>query len=302
MAIALNTGKVYAGFREPLDLSADILDATALFNAYKARVQADGGIIPNAAGCKERFEFLVNNGMYENAVMCAAPAFGVKLGGSDGNDVLTVYSLLGESTDLIPAVQGTGDAVRYDSTNKTATVRITSSGGTYLRTRENVRVQIGRSYMIAGRLSDASNADVLGMTIGISLSNLPLAYMRTMITNQQAITEAWRFGTRDSAWTGPVAGGAVGAAATTYADYVPAAGLFKVDEGVVYGYTRGKLDKTATATTGKLADLVNYTAPIVVGGGMASGTVSPCYGSLLDMLFLHTASEPDAVLASRFGM
>ncbi|HGE8473135.1 TPA: hypothetical protein ACGD7V_002712 [Serratia marcescens] len=302
MAIALNTGKVYAGFREPLDLSADILDPTALFNAYKARVQADGGIIPNAAGCKERFDFLVNNGMYENAVMCAAPAFGVKLGGTDGNDILTVYSLLGDSTDLITTSQGTGAAVRYDSTTKTAIVRITSGGGSYLRTRENVRVQIGRSYMIAGRLSDASNADVLGITIGISLSNLPLAYMRTMITNQQGVTESWRFGTRDSAWTGSAAGGAVGAAATTYADYVPAAGLFKVDEGVVYGYSRGVQDKTAKANTGKLADLVNYTAPIIVGGSTASGSVSPCYGTLLDMLFLHTASEPDAILASRFGM
>ncbi|VFS20905.1 Uncharacterised protein [Serratia liquefaciens] len=80
---------------------------------------------------------------------------------------------------------------------------------------------------------------MLGMTIGISLSNLPLAYMRTMITNQQAITEAWRFGTRDSAWTGLLPVGLLVRQQRRNADYVPAAGLFKVDEGVVYGIRAG---------------------------------------------------------------
>ena len=63
--VAVNqTGKAYYGFRTALDLSASILDPQALFNAYKARVLADGGTIPDEAGCLARFSFLLNNGRH----------------------------------------------------------------------------------------------------------------------------------------------------------------------------------------------------------------------------------------------
>ncbi|HEN7343340.1 TPA: hypothetical protein U7N74_005163, partial [Serratia marcescens] len=103
--VAVNqTGKAYYGFRTALDLSASILDPQALFAAYKARVVADGGTIPDEAGCLARFSFLLNNGMYEKTTICAAPAFGLKVDGS-GN-VQTIYNLLGDSGDLIAGSQG----------------------------------------------------------------------------------------------------------------------------------------------------------------------------------------------------
>ncbi|POX30637.1 hypothetical protein C3463_06480 [Serratia marcescens] len=300
--VAVNqTGKAYYGFRTALDLSASILDPQALFAAYKARVVADGGTIPDEAGCLARFSFLLNNGMYEKATICAAPAFGLKVDGS-GN-VQTIYNLLGDAGDLIAGSQGTPPrAMTYDATARSVIIQVTSSGGRFLKSRANQIIQKGKSYLIAGRMSDLDRADNNGITAGYNISNLALAYFRTMITNNQGTTEAWRYGTRDSAWpTGT--GGSIVAATNVYADYVPSAGLFKVASGVIEGYEKGKLSVTsAAAVTGKLADLSSSTVPLLIGGAQTASGVAACYGAFMDILCLHTADESDAILASRLGM
>ncbi|MBN5450670.1 MAG: hypothetical protein E7K92_10875 [Serratia marcescens] len=300
--VAVNqTGKAYYGFRPALDLSASILDPQALFAAYKARVVADGGTIPDEAGCLARFSFLLNNGMYEKTTICAAPAFGLKVDGS-GN-VQTIYNLLGDSGDLIAGSQGTPPrAMTYDATARTVIIQVTSSGGRFLKSRANQIIQKGKSYLIAGRMSDLDRADNNGITAGYNINNLALAYFRTMITNNQGTTEAWRYGTRDSAWPAGT-GGAIYAATNVYADYVPSAGLFKVASGVVDGYEKGKLSATsAAAVTGKLADLSSSTTPFLIGGAQTASGVAACYGAFMDILCLHTADESDAILASRLGM
>ncbi|MGP0842480.1 hypothetical protein, partial [Serratia sp. CY85266] len=108
---------------------------------------------------------------------------------------------------------------------------------------------------------------------------------------------------RDSAWPAG-SGGALNAATNIYADYVPSSGLFKVAQGVIDGYEKGKfLATSAPAATGKLADLSSYTTPMLIGGTqLANNIVSACYGAFQDMLCLHTADESDAILASRLGM
>ncbi|HGM6808154.1 TPA: hypothetical protein ACKP8U_004618 [Serratia marcescens] len=300
--VAVNqTGKAYYGFRTALDLSASILDPQALFAAYKARVVADGGTIPDEAGCLARFSFLLNNGMYEKTTICAAPAFGLKVDGS-GN-VQTIYNLLGDSGDLIAGSQGTPPrAMTYDATARSVIIQVTSSGGRFLKSRANQIIQKGKSYLIAGRMSDLDRADNNGITAGYNINNLALAYFRTMITNNQGKTEAWRYGTRDSAWPAGT-GGAIYAATNVYADYVPSAGLFKVASGVVDGYEKGKLlANSDPAATGKLADLSSSMAPLLIGGGQTAGGVAACYGAFMDILCLHTADESDAILASRLGM
>ncbi|MBY4847837.1 hypothetical protein L8N14_007150 [Serratia marcescens] len=302
MTAAINTGKSYSGFRPALDLSASILDPSALFSAYKARVVADGGSIPDEPGCLARFGFLVNNGMYSRATFCAAPAFGLKVDGA-GN-VQTVYNLLGAAGDLIAGSQGTPPLpMTYDATARAVIIQITSSGGWYLKSRTNLVIHKGSTYLIAGRMSDLNRADNNGITASYNLTGLPMAYIRTMITNNSAVTEAWRYGSRDSAWPAG-SGGAIIAATNIYADYVPSAGLFKVDQGVIEGYEKGKLLATsAPAATGKLADLSSYTTPMLIGGTqLANNIVSACYGAFQDMLCLHTADESDAILASRLGM
>ncbi|HID9706228.1 TPA: hypothetical protein ACXI3L_001429 [Serratia marcescens] len=301
MTAAVTTGKGYYGFRTALDLSDSILDPQALFNAYKARVVADGGTIPDESGCLDRFSFLLNNAMYEKTTICAAPAFGLKVDGS-GN-VQTIYNLLGDAGDLIAGSQGTPPrAMTYDATARAVIIQVTSGGGRFLKSRANQIIQKGKSYLIAGRMSDLDRADNNGITAGYNINNLALAYFRTMITNNQGTTEAWRYGTRDSAWPAGT-GGSIVAATNIYADYVPSAGLFKVASGVIEGYEKGKLSVTSSvAATGKLADLSSFTAPLLVGGTQGAGSVGACYGAFKDVLLLHTADESDAVLASRLGM
>ncbi|HHH3029082.1 TPA: hypothetical protein ACPZXY_000726 [Serratia marcescens] len=302
MTAAINTGKSYSGFRPALDLSASILDPSALFSAYKARIVADGGTVPDESGCLARFEFLVNNGMYSRATFCAAPAFGLKVDGA-GN-VQTVYNLLGAAGDLIAGSQGTPPLpMTYDATARAVIIQITSNGGWYLKSRASLVIQKSSTYLIAGRMSDLNRADNNGITAGYNLTGLPMAYLHTMITNGQKDTEAWRYGTRDSGWPAST-GGALNAATNIYADYVPSAGLFKVARGIIEGYEKGKLLATsAPAATGKLADLSRYTTPMLIGGTqLANNIVSACYGAFQDMLCLHTADESDAILASRLGM
>ncbi|HHB1424475.1 TPA: hypothetical protein ACOQZT_000419 [Serratia odorifera] len=301
MTAAINTGKAYTGFRAALDLSASILDPLALFNAYKTRVVADGGYIPDESGCLARFDFLLNNGMYDRATICAAPAFGLKADG-EGN-VQTVYNMLGESGDLLAGSQGTPPLpMKYDADAKSVIIQITSGGGWYLKSRANQIIHKAGTYLIAGRMSDLNRADNNGIQMGYNISNLSMAYMRTMITNGQAVTESWRYGTRDSGWPAAGTGNALNVAATIYADYVPSAGLFKVSQGVIEGYEKGKLTASTNSVTGRLADLSNNNAPLLIGGAQTAGGVAACYGAFMDALYLHTADESDAILASRLGM
>lgn len=291
----VNSGKNFYGWREPVAYT--VWTAQSLFAAHKVRVTAAGGVIPDEAGCLARFKFIIDNGLLDRVVTWANPAFGVKKNAN--NEIEKLFSLRG--SDFTAQMQKAGAAVLYDDTGAApvAVIRITSAGGSYLVT-DNVTVQRGDAFLIGGRMSDKDRADILGLTAGQSINNLPLAYFRSMIQNQQAVSEAWRYGTRDSKWVGgnPV-GGAVGAARSPYDDYIPSAGLFDVAGGAVYGFEAGKLTNTAVSTTGKLADLSTYSAPIYIGGGFSAGEVGPCYGTLREIVFLHTATKADASLISR---
>lgn len=73
------------------------------FTAYKARVEADGGVIQNEATTLAAFKFLVNNGLLGAARTWVSSYFGLKL---SETSILKAYSLGGE--DLISTVYGTG--------------------------------------------------------------------------------------------------------------------------------------------------------------------------------------------------
>ncbi|CAI1863550.1 MULTISPECIES: hypothetical protein [Serratia] len=295
MTYGTTSGKVYTGFRKPVP--ATIWTPQSLFDAHKARVLAAGGVIPDEVGCLARFKFIIDNNLLDRITTWAAPAFGVKK--TADNHVERLFALRG--VDFIAQMQKTGEPVMYDDSGvvPSVTVRITSAGGGYLLT-DSVTLYHGNPYLIGGRMADSNTADVLGITAGQDINNLSMAYMRTMIKNQQTVNEAWRCGTRDSTWkNGNPAGDALGASRSPYAAYIPAAALFDVEGGKIYGYESGKLYDTATSKTGKLADISAYSVPIYIGGGFANGEVGACYGSLREIVFLHDASQQDASLISR---
>lgn len=298
MTLANNTGKIYSGFRTALNLSSAIFDPYTLFDAYKSRVVADGGYIPDESGCLARFDFLLSNAMYERAAVSITPAFGIKR--DEAGNVQAIYNLLGEAGDLLAVTSGTpAEPMLYDEITQSVNVRIVSAGGTWLQSRASIIVQRANSYLIAGRMSDLNRADNNGLTIGWPIGTLPMAYMRTMLTNNQVVTESWRFGTRDSGWPAGT-GGSVLVSATIYEDFVPAAGLFDVPGGTITGYEKGKNTSEVASTTGALADLRGRAVTLVVG--TPGSTNTGCHGAFKDLVHLHTADESDAILASRLGM
>ncbi|MGP2846369.1 hypothetical protein ACTVKH_00810 [Serratia marcescens] len=303
MTLGFNSGAPYPwGGRPALKLSAYVLDDQAIFNAHKARVLADGGVIPDEAGCMARITWLLDNDIYGKVESAINPAFGVKMNAN--REVSKLYSLFAND-DYISVMQGDGAQVLYDDSGDApgVIIKISSSGGAYLRSEKNHRVQRSGQYAISGRMADNDRADSLGILVGISIAGLPMAYLRTQITNQQKDIEAWRYGTRDSTWNGSgVNGIAMGAVRTPYADYVPSAALFDVAGGEIRGYEAGELKARDTSTTGRLADLTPFPQPIYVGSTFTGGKVNPCYGTLREAIFLHTADDSDAVALSKLGM
>jgi hypothetical protein len=102
------------------------------------------------------------------------------------------------------------------------------------------------------------------------IGNLPMAYCRIQKTPTQ--DEAYRYGTRDSAYTSPSsAGGAVSAVKTPYIDYQPSAAFFDVSSGVVMPFDNGRAGTPATATTGALYAMRSAT-PVIIGNPAFTGS------------------------------
>jgi hypothetical protein len=74
------------------------------FNAYKARVVADGGIIQDEARCLKAFQFLFDQKLYGMLNTFISASFGLKIDGS--NRISKAYALDGD--DLVVATYGTG--------------------------------------------------------------------------------------------------------------------------------------------------------------------------------------------------
>lgn len=85
----------------------------AEFDAYKARVLADGGVIKDEARTLSAFNLLFNNKMYGNLNTAVSGTFGVKL---DTNGSITkLYAI--DGTDLIGTAYGTGVLPKLDANN-----------------------------------------------------------------------------------------------------------------------------------------------------------------------------------------
>lgn len=136
MTLGFNSGVPYpSGGRPALKLSAYVLDDQAIFNAHKARVLADGGVIPDEAGCMARITWLLDNGIYGKVESAINPAFGVKMNAN--KEVSKLYSLFAND-DYISVMQGDGAQVLYDDSGDApgVIIKISSNGGAYLRSEK----------------------------------------------------------------------------------------------------------------------------------------------------------------------
>ena len=87
--------------------------AQAEFDAYKARVIADGGVIKDEARTLKAFNLLFDNKMYGNLNTAVSGTFGVKLDGNGG--ITKLYAI--DGVDLVGTAYGTGTLPKLDANN-----------------------------------------------------------------------------------------------------------------------------------------------------------------------------------------
>ena len=105
---ALSTSSAGFGTTKMLNTTAQ-----AEFDAYKARVLADGGVIKDEARTLRAFNMLFANKMYGNMNTAVSGTFGVKLDGSGG--ITKLYAI--DGTDLVGTAYGTGTLPKLDANN-----------------------------------------------------------------------------------------------------------------------------------------------------------------------------------------
>lgn len=104
MSALIKSNVNYAGPLYPATYTQLSTTAQDAFNAYKARVLADGGVVNDEAATLNAFNFMFANKIMGKVNTFISPKFGVKLDGVGG--VLKAYSLDGD--DMVGKVFGTG--------------------------------------------------------------------------------------------------------------------------------------------------------------------------------------------------
>ena len=311
MAIINNTRSPYNGKRKGFDLSPYILSPEQLYAMHKARVLADGGVIFDEAGCLARFEMLVANAIYQKVMLAINPMFGVKLA-ADGVSVLKVYGLRGDDFIAVKQQLDTPPAQElplFDRNSRSIRVKVAAYAGGYLRSEHAQTIQHGdtNTYAISMLAMDTDPMDSVGLTAGLSLANLGLAYMRVIASPYSTgIREAWRYGTRASNFINQGSpGAAITVAREPYESYIPSAAYFDIAAGTITAFENGDEKNTAQSPTGALASLRDagfvYVGNVMFDVKQGSGFMQSCDGFFRDFTLLTGASRRDAEVLSRIS-
>jgi|GEM_PF-3123647 len=165
MSALIKSNVSYAGALYPATYSQLITTAQVAFDAYKARVLADGGVINDEAVTLNAFNFMFANKIMGKVNTFISPKFGVKLDGVGG--VLKAYSLDGE--DMIGRVFGTGTLPKivdnHFKFNPALSAVETSNGAILTTERKSVRTNKNR-HLQAFKIKN------IGSTAGVPISQL----------------------------------------------------------------------------------------------------------------------------------
>jgi len=294
-AAVIKTSKPYSGVRKAIDLSSSYLEPAVQFNAYKARVIADGGRIINESRLLEEITTMINSGMWGNVGAWIGASFGVK---TDSNGaVLKAYGLAG-SPDFIPeAVGATARPIVFDTTREQPIflVRV-DKGGSILRSEKKIFAQraAGADFALSVRGTDwlPYPNDSIGM--GAALHSSGVNGLLTWQAMDGFNTRlAWSY---TSTATNPVSSGStLNINKTPYATFKRSAALISPLKGRMSVYADGLLAEAKTHASGKLAD-INATEVQVNIGPMfndpASWTANAtCYGGISSLRLLIAATE-----------
>ena len=120
----------------------DAAGAQQVFDAYKSRVVADGGVVTDEAYALQTIQWAMNNGLQTSAAVAISAQFGVK---ATGVNIVKLYSLFNSLGDM--TIGGTSGNYTVDTTNGFAQIKI----ATTLRylTSSAITLATGKSFGMA---------------------------------------------------------------------------------------------------------------------------------------------------------
>lgn len=139
MSLILKSNVAYKGTKKLRSATVLSISPQEYFNQYKARVEADGGVITDTAKTLATIEFLFQNDLISRTNALVSASFGVRKDPS--NNVDKLYSISGN--DLVAKSYGTGVLPKFNAAEAMIDVVSTVTNnynGTLFKTEKPVRV------------------------------------------------------------------------------------------------------------------------------------------------------------------
>ncbi|MEG3539406.1 hypothetical protein V5I80_05310 [Acinetobacter radioresistens] len=159
MSLILKSNVAYNGTKKLRSATVLSMSPQDYFNQYKARVEADGGVITDPVKTLATIEFLFQNELVSRTNALVSASFGVRKDAS--NDIDKLYSISGH--DLVAKSYGAGVLPKFNAAEAMIDVVSTVSdnnNGTLFKTEKPVRVsakgQIG--FIVTAKMDKVDNA------------------------------------------------------------------------------------------------------------------------------------------------
>jgi hypothetical protein len=263
------------------------LDPQQLFNAHKARVTADGGVILNESGLLQEIKDLVAAGLWQYASSLASPEWGIKRD-ADGY-VIRMYGLAGTPDYVERLVAGQYPRrCELDMTTTPPSIRVqVNLGAAFLRTETPIRQQkiAGKPYIVSALLADKESADNRGVVMALNPTGSntnPIVYQWTIRTGAGRAESANFY----LAGKYPDSGGdtVIASAPAGYVSFLPNACLVLPASGQGKNFSKGLLANTSAVTaSGVIPDMTGVDVNIYIGTRYPSG-------------YTPTASDTDGLI------
>lgn len=287
-----------------------IFNPQTIFNAHKARVVADGGVILNEGSLLDEITFLVGEGLWEYVTFYASPEWGIKYD-ADGTSVLKMYGL------------GPTDFVAYDvgRTLKRPITLDTSvsppkikmwvwDGGSLMRAEKLVTAQYSKNnpYLFSAIMDDTESSDAAGISIVACRTghvNSMAGITVERATNKPTPTDIGFQHSAAIVYPATVTANWINYYRTPYVANIKNAMLLNPVNGTMLSYESGTLVHTTTSSSGVLVD--STAEPMQFNIGPTNNAVSAWVsgyitrGGLSRLRCLSYATPDQAVLISKRG-
>jgi hypothetical protein len=296
MSAVFKSTNAYSGPAALRNVSEMAVSVDTLTEAYRQRVQADGGEIIDVAAVRSAYAWMIANGVTDKCIVAAGPNLGIRRDGTVVNKLYTLNYMASPCEDLfvingLPALgTDTSSAGRFS-------VMTFGSGvvdNDWMRTKRPI--QLTGNWVWAGVGKDNALADTsynLSMLSEGDYGFTPRGFMSLGSPASTSDTNAMAIGVRRANGTTTI-----GASATPYAAY---AGLAAAIDAAAKSNTI-YVDGVA-GTTNTQADLYDYSAnPQYLYGGAKStantAVITPSLGTTAEIWLVRGVTNPGAIAQS----